>query len=108
MPPEFDGIRVGGISYGDALYLKDPLAFEQKHNNPTAAGHRFCQPDLMSDKIIKLIALAEFFSLPDYAIEIAEYGQKRDLLSDPEFHDIIARINANTITSWNDRNLMPG
>lgn len=107
LPPAFDGVRVGGVSYGDALYLKDPVAFHLKNDNPSAKGHRFCKPGLERDKYLKLIALAEFFSVPDYGMEVAEFGQKQDLFTADETAKILAKLNANTIVSWNDRNVMP-
>jgi len=107
LPQAFEGTRVGGISYGDALYLKDPIAFHHKNDNPADRGHRFCKPGLERDKIIKLIALSEFFSVPDYALEIAEFGRDQGFLTAKEEKAIAATINSNTITSWNDRNIMP-
>lgn len=107
LPPQFNGIRVGGVSYGDAVYMKDPVAFRQGEHSQIESGRRFCRPGLERDKIIKLVALAEFFSLPDYALEVADYGREHKLLSADEFEDMTARIRANTIVGWNDRNVMP-
>lgn len=107
LPSQFDGVRVGGVSYGDVLYLKDPLAFHQKDNNPSNDGHQFCKPGDERDKMIKLILLAEFFSLPDYAIEIIEHAGSLGLLSDSEVDVMSESVKMNVITSWNDRNVMP-
>jgi FkbM family methyltransferase len=107
LPRQFDGVRVGGISYGDALYLKDPIAFDQARDNPTAKGRRFCRLDLEREKVIKLMALAEYFSVPDYALEVADHAAKRRLLTSDEVADLAASLRDNKIVRWNDRNAMP-
>ena len=107
LPAQFDGIRVGGISYGDVVYLKDPIALRQIKPSAQPAGVRFCKPGLEKDKVVKLAALAEFFSVPDYALEIVEFGHREGLLDKSEFEDMTARIKRNTIVEKIDRNVMP-
>jgi FkbM family methyltransferase len=107
LPSQFDGVRVGGISYGDVLYLKDPVVFEMADNRPVGADQHFCRDDLTRDKLIKLIALAEFFSVPDYSIEIIEFGLRKGTFNSSDADSFIERIKANSIVHWNDRNVMP-
>jgi FkbM family methyltransferase len=107
LPSQFDGVRVGGISYGDAVYFKDPVAFEQREISSIDPERHFCKPSLERDKLLKLIALAEFFSVPDYAIEVAEYGVRKGVFTDSEFEQFVVKLKSNQIIQWNDRNNMP-
>ena len=107
LPPQFDGIRVGGISYGDCLYLKDPISFERDRYTLTDPNHRFCKPGLERDKIIKLAALAEFWAIPDYALEVLDFGRTKGWLDSAEAGALTTRIKTNTIVKWHDRNVMP-
>lgn len=89
----FDGMRVGQMTYGDVLYLKDPVAGRQ--------------PALQADKLLKLIALAEFFSLPDYALELIDFAHMRGDIDGARSADLSAAIAANEITAIHDRNRLP-
>lgn len=97
LPKEFDGIRVGQVSYADVLYLKDPVEHPDK----------FCDSGRERDQFIKLIALAEYFSVPDYAIEMAETAHKKELLTPAEYDSILELLQQNKILKINDRNKVP-
>ena len=105
---EFDNIRVGGISYGDTLYLKDPILFSSNaSDNPTTNGHRFCIPGSERDKLIKLAALAEFYSVPDYGIEVLEYGHISGFLASQEVENMTEFLMKNRIVKYHDRGRLP-
>ena len=91
----FAGLRVGQMTYGDVLYLKDPVAAP----DDAVAGQ--------AAKLRKLIALAEFFSLPDYALELLDLARSRGQFSAEAVEAARRDLAANTIRRFNDRNLLP-
>lgn len=93
--PAYAGLRVGQMTYGDVLYLKDPVAMAD------AATRRRA-------KLVKLIALAEFFSLPDYALELIGLAHDRGNLNQDRTQAFRDLIEANQIIAFNDRNRLPG
>jgi FkbM family methyltransferase len=72
LPADFDGIRVGQTVWGDALYLRDPIV------SPVPAGAD------ARVTLLKLAALAEFFALPDYAMEILAHARATGALTAAE------------------------
>ena len=90
--PAYERLRVGQMTYGDVLYLKDPIAGGEP---------------LPAVKLLKLIALAEFFSLPDYALELIELALTRGDIDEPDASALRDAIEANSITGFNDRNRLP-
>ena len=92
---EFAGLRVGQMTYGDVLYLKDPIAAPD------------CAMAGQAAKLRKLTAFAEFFSLPDYALELLDLARAREQISEDAADAARADISANTILRFNDRNLLP-
>ena len=70
LSPEFDGLRVGQLIYADALYLRDPVAYESRPwlENATSVS------------LLKLASLAELFALPDFAVEVLSMAAGRGLL----------------------------
>lgn len=90
--PAYDGLRVGQMTYGDVLYLKDPLAGGMQ---------------LTPDRLVKLTALAEFFSLPDYALELIELGVAQGLHGTAEAEAMAGLVEANRIVAYHDRNRLP-
>lgn len=92
---DFAGLRVGQMTYGDVLYLKDPVAAPDDALIEEPA------------KLRKLIALAEFFSLPDYAMELLDLAAARNQIPAAAAETARGDLAANAITRVNDRNLLP-
>ena len=92
---EFAGLRVGQMIYGDVLYLKDPIAAPD------------CVLVGQAAKLRKLIALAEFFSLPDYAMELLDFAQTGGQIPAAAAEAARGDLAADTIIRFNDRNLLP-
>jgi FkbM family methyltransferase len=107
LPPEFDGFRIGGISYADCLYLKDPLNIETKNSVPGINDTHAYNTGSERGKLLKLIALAEFFSIPDFAIELINHGHQRETFTTEERDNFQEAIKRNKILAVNDRNSMP-
>ena len=94
LPGAFDGVRVGQAVYGDVLYLKDPVESPQQ----------FCRSDLKREKLLKLVALSESFSMPDYSLELLEVGVEQKYFSTAEAAELRELLLKNTVTKFNDRN----
>lgn len=94
LPPNFDGIRIGQTIWADALYLKDFCCDKNQLLNT----------DLNRLELIKLAALAEYFSLPDYAMEILSFARNLRLMDDSEEKRFIDSLAANQIISRRYRN----
>lgn len=92
--PAYAGMRVGQMTYGDVLYLKDPLAADGMALAP--------------EKLMKLTALAEFFSLPDYALELIDHARSRGDIDAARASALAAAVEANVIVGQHDRNRLPG
>lgn len=89
----YAGMRVGQMTYGDVLYLKDPLATDGASPSPA--------------KLLKLIAFAEFFSLPDFALELIDLARDRGDIGAVRADELTAALEASTITAFHDRNRLP-
>jgi hypothetical protein len=87
LPDTFDGIRVGQTIYADALYLKDPIEYDSLP----------ADIDAKQLKLLKLAALAECFSLPDYTIEILLFARCLRLIDEDEKNRLTNMVNANHI-----------
>lgn len=87
LPEAFDGLRVGQTIYGDVLFMKDPI----EHNDlPSGiSGKR--------TKILKLAALAEFFAMPDYALELIEFANRLQLIDNREKSRLAESLMTNQI-----------
>lgn len=96
LPACYDGMRVGQTIYADVVYLKDPIG----------APAKFAPQSVWRDKLLKLIALAERFSVPDYAMEIAEFARREGIIGTVEEAAIVALLHDNRITRYNDRRLL--
>ncbi len=94
LPEAFDGIRMGQTIYADALYMWDPL----EQNCP---GGKY---EAKSSKLMKLAALAECFSLPDYAMEILSAAEKCLLISKGKEKELVKLLEDNRIVAKYDRN----
>lgn len=92
----FDGIRVGQTIYADALYLKDPVAYNNLPNDI----------DMKRLKLLKLAALAEYFSLPDYGMEILELMVNLELIDKKEADRLINLLDKNKIIAKRDRSFL--
>lgn len=92
----FDGIRVGQTIYADALYLKDPVEY---NNLPDDI-------DLKRVKLLKLASLAEYFSLPDYGMEILELMASLELINKKEADRLISLLDKNNIIGKRDRSFL--
>jgi len=90
---EFNNLRMGQLVYGDALYLKDPIA------NPN-----FCRTELRRDKLVKLAAFAEFFSMPDFAIELLEWGCQQSIIGKTEADGWCSTLLENKVIARHDFN----
>lgn len=93
LPKIYKDLRVGQIIYADALYLKDPIGYniELDKNDKRI-------------KALKLIALAEYFSLPDYSMEILAYSKAQGLISNTEEIYMTELLLKNQITARRNRN----
>ena len=89
---QFDNFRMGQLVAGDALYLKDPVA---KWDQFGGKGRE-------REKLLKLAAIAEFFALPDYGIELVEFGLSRRLYSTEDARAYIEALHTNEIVKYND------
>ncbi len=92
----FDGIRVGQTIYADALYLKDPVEY---NNLPDDI-------DQQRVKLLKLAALAEYFSLPDYGMEIIELATSLALIDQKEATRLVNLLDHNEIIGKRDRSFL--
>lgn len=90
----YAGMRVGQMTYGDVLYLKDPLSRDGLF--------------LPSTKLLKLAALAEFFSLPDYALELIDLAREHGDIDEARAATMVEAVAANAIVAYHDRNRLPG
>jgi FkbM family methyltransferase len=72
--PVFQYLALGQITYGEALYFWDPI-MGSNHPPEGEAGRL---------KLLKLASLAEFFSLPDFAIEILMFAQDLGIMDSKE------------------------
>ena len=95
---DFTHLRSGQIIYGDVLYLKDPVEYWDK----------FCKKGLEREKLLKLIALSEFYSAPDFGIELLEFGEKKGLISNEERSAYTPILFSNRIVKTYDRGRKPG
>jgi FkbM family methyltransferase len=97
LPATFDKMRIGQTIYADVVYLKDPIGFPDKFaiNGP------------IRDNLLKLAAIAERLSVPDYALEIVEFAGKAGLISSAEEEEFSTLLRANSIIRYNDRRLVP-
>jgi hypothetical protein len=89
LPEAFDGIRMGQTIYADALYMWDPL---EQNSGPKLS------------KLMKLAALAECFSLPDYAMEILSAAEKFRLINKSKEEELVKLLERNRIVAKCDRN----
>ena len=97
LPEIFDGMRVGQIIYGDAIYLKDPIEHPFPDN---------IDSDAKKIKLLKLAALAEYFSLPDYAIEILMLAADVKLIENSDVDRLVELLKKNQILAKRDRSLL--
>ncbi len=85
---------MGQTIYADALYMWDPLEQNCPEGNFV--------PKL--SKLIKLAALAECFSLPDYAMEILSAAGKCRLINKNKEEKLVKLLEDNRIVAKYDRN----
>jgi len=86
-------VKFGQIIYADALYLKDPI-----ENNTYRK--------LISKKdCLKLISIAELFSLPDFALELIDFSHEKGFVEASERNYYIDLINSNKIKKIRNRNI---
>jgi hypothetical protein len=98
LPDQFNGFRMGQAIYADALYLWDPLS---KDNRKGALDSKI-------PKLMKLAALAECFSLPDYSIEILSVAEESGLIGRKKRDELIGLLKGNRIIARYDRNMSQG
>lgn len=94
LPKTFEGIRIGRIVWANALYLKEPL-----EHGPLRGD-----PETQRIKLLKLAALAEFFSLPDYAIELLAQAKDLGVIDTARYERLVKLLYANRIVAQNYRN----
>ncbi len=92
---EFDGIQIGQSVWADALYLKDPIG-----------GGPSVRKKFDKTMWLKLIALSELFSLPDYALQLVDFAHQYASIKKSQKEEYVRLLNANCIVSANQRRML--
>lgn len=85
LPNMPENIKIGQTVYANALYLKDPIE-SGEFLNKKMQGYF---------SLLKLACLAEFFSIPDYAIELISYGEDNEIIETSLSKQLIKLIESN-------------